>query len=210
MVFLPPAAFSLRGWLHLWSSPRRRRYVAPSPLALTLSSAPTPFPPFRRLPAHPRCADRHRRLLLLRRWRSVYDGLARAFSNRAFLAALLRGFLSPPAYTLSGARGLSCVGRAVSLLWRGPRVVPVPRLLFIFAASIRLRLRGCGRATLHVLSTSLWGLPKVNMSRRVAASMYANFLCASSCSYFFLSPAPQLSSCGVPSPSLLLPLKNLR
>jgi len=136
-------------------------------------------------------------LLLLRRWRSVYDGLARASSDRAFLAALLRGFLSPPAYTLSGAGVCLVVGRAVALLWRGPRVVPVPRLLFILAASIRLRLRGCGRATLRVFG----GGPKVNMSRREAASMYANFLCASSCSYSFLSPAPQRSSCGVLSSS---------
>ena len=53
------------------------------------------------------------------------------------------------------------------------------------------------------------GGPKVNMSRREAASMYATFLCASSCSYFFLSPAPQLSSCCVPSSSSSSPLTIL-
>ena len=71
------------------------------------------------------------------------------------------------------------VGRAVALLWRGPRVVPVPRLLFILAASIRLRLRGCGRATLRVFGEG----PKVNLSRRGAASIYVSFLGAS---YFCL------------------------
>ena len=76
---------------------------------------------------------------------------------------------------------------------------------FIFAASIRLRLRGCGRATLRVFG----GGPKVNMSRREAASMYATFLCASSCSYFFISPAPQLSSCCVLSSSFSSPLTIL-
>ena len=58
-------------------------------------------------------------------------------------------------------------------------------------------------------TTSLWGEPKVNMSRREAASMYATFLCASSCSYFFISPAPQLSSCCVLSSSFSSPLTIL-
>ena len=39
--------------------------------------------------------------------------------------------------------------------------------------------------------------------------MYATFLCASSCSYFFLSPAPQLSSCCVLSSSFSSPLTIL-
>ena len=42
MVFLPPAAFSLRGWLHLWSSPRRRRHscaVASCPDLIVCSNA---------------------------------------------------------------------------------------------------------------------------------------------------------------------------
>ena len=103
-------------------------FLAPSPFAATLSSAPTPLPPFRRLPAHPRCADRHRRLLfLLRRWRSVCDGLARAFQARASLAALPRLSLSRPptpsqgqGFVLLWAAPLLCFGVApVSSLCRG-------------------------------------------------------------------------------------------
>ena len=128
IVFLPPATLSLRGRLYLWSPPRRRRLscVVASCCDLIVCSnaasavSPSPRAPTVRGPS-PSFA------ILLRRWRSVCDGLARAFRARASLAALPRLSPSRPptpsqgqGFVLSWAAPLLCFGVApVSSLCRG-------------------------------------------------------------------------------------------
>ena len=94
-------------------------FLAPSPLAATLSSAPTPLPPFRRLPAHPRCADRHRRLLFCCAGGAPSVTVLRALFKPAPLSPPFRGFLFPARLHPLRGRGLSCRGprRCFALAW---------------------------------------------------------------------------------------------
>ena len=128
-------------------------FLASSPLAATLSSAPTPLPPFRRLPAHPRCADRHRRLLFCCAGGAPSVTVLRALFKPAPLSPPFRGFLFPARLHPLRGRGLSCRGprRCFALAW--PPCRPCAAVIIHtrgFYPTPSSRVWACD-------STSLWG-----------------------------------------------------